>query len=97
MNILSELGFNEDTINKIIEQNGEAILTDLDNNSKLVKTNYMLLKTINITCLEELFIYEIDIFLMNTELLTEKIKNTNNIEEFINKVNEDFFNIETII
>ena len=97
MNILSELGFNEDTINKIIEQNGKAILTDLDNNSKLVKTNYMLLKTINITCLEELFIYEIDIFLMNTELLTEKIKNTNNIEEFINKVNEDFFNIETII
>ena len=97
MNILSELGFNEDTIKKIIEQNGEAILTDLDNNSKLVKTNYMLLKTINITCLEELFIYEIDIFLMNTELLTEKIKNTNNIEEFINKVNEDFFNIETII
>lgn len=96
MNILKQLGFDDNTINAVIEQNGEAILTDLDSNSDLIKDNYILLRNINIECIKELFIYEVDIFLMNNDILKSKLTSMQNINDFVDSVNEDFFNIEVL-
>lgn len=96
MNILKQLGFDDILINEVIKQNSEAILTDLDNNSKLVKDNVMLLRSVNIVCIEELFIYEVDIFLTDTNKLKKKLVNMSDLNDFVSSVNEDFFNIEVL-
>ncbi len=97
MKFLNELNLDEIIINDIIEHNGDAITTDLDSNYHNVKTNYELLKYLGIKCFEQLLIYEIDIFLIDTDVLKNSLEKINNIKDFIDNVNEDFFYIENLI
>lgn len=97
MNFLKEIGIDDNTIEKIIEQNGAAVITNLEANYDNASKIYKILKKININCIDELLIYEIDLFFIDYDILIKNINNLPNLRQFVDSVNDDFFVIEEII
>ncbi len=97
MDFLNEIGIENSIIEEIIKYNGEAILLDLDSYYENVKSNYLILKEMGITCINELLIYKLDIFFVDTETLKNSLRKINNLETFVLKVNNDFYNIDELL
>ena len=97
MDFLNEIGIENSIIEEIIKYNGEAILLDLDSYYENVKSNYLILKEMGITCINELLIYKLDIFFVDTEILKNSLRKINNLETFVLKVNNDFYNIDELL
>lgn len=97
MDFLNEIGIENSIIEEIIKYNGEAILLDLDSYYENVKSNYLILKEMGITCINELLIYKLDIFFVDTETLKNSLRKINNLENFVLKVNNDFYNIDELL
>jgi len=97
MNTLLNLNIDNDVIEEIISHNGESILTDIDGFNNNIRNNLMLLKELGINCINELLIYKMDIFFINYPGLKQKIINLKDVGKFVDKVNEDFFNIDEIM
>lgn len=97
MNTLLNLNIDNDVIEEIISHNGKSILTDIDGFNNNIRNNLMLLKELGINCINELLIYKMDIFFINYPDLKQKIVNLKDLGKFVDKVNEDFFNIDEIM
>lgn len=97
MDFLNEIGIENSIIEEIIKYNGEAILLDLDSYYENVRSNYLILKEMGITCINELLIYKLDIFFVDTETLKNSLRKINNLETFVLKVNNDFYNIDELL
>lgn len=97
MEFLNEIGIEEDIISEIINHNGEAVLLDIDSYCDNFKLNYEILKEIGITCINELLIYKLDVFFLDSEVLKQSLKDVSNLENFVHNVNTDFFSIDEIL
>lgn len=94
MNYLLELGINKNSLEKIINHNGEAIYFSIESNVENITNIINYLKSINIKNIDELLIYEIDFFLNNYEDIKNKI--TKYDIDKINNINNDCTYIENI-
>lgn len=94
MNYLLELGFNNETINKILEINGDAISLSFECNEANITNIINYLKYIGIKNIDKLLIYEVDFFLNDFEEIKRKIRYEN--YEIINSINEDYAYIENL-
>ena len=95
IDFLKEYEINDNIINNIKNNNSESTLFDLscnkDNCIKLI--NYM--KNIGIMNIDELLIYEIDIFFIDYDKLLNKITNYN-INEIVRLINTDYNNVDIL-
>lgn len=94
MNYLIDLGIKKDTIDKIIDINGDAITLSLESNEENITNIINYLKQIGIKNVEQLLIYEIDFFLQDIEEVKEKLKKED--YEKIFYINSDWYYIETL-
>lgn len=97
MNTLLNLNIDNDVIEEVISHNGGSILTDIDGFNNNVRNNLIFLKELGINCINELLIYKMDIFFINYTDLKQKVINLKDLGDFVDKVNEDFFNIDEIM
>ena len=84
-----------DTINKIKTINNESSIYDLSCNRDDCLKIINFLKQSGIINIDDLLIYEIDVFKLSYENFIKKIKNFN-IPLFIKVINEDYTSIEDI-
>ena len=97
MNNLLKIGISENLIDRMIDFNGAVKVTKLDkkaaNAFKIIAT----LKEIHITpsILESLLIYTIDLFFLDFDVFTSKIKE-NDILELSETINNDFESVNDI-
>lgn len=84
-----------DTINKMKEINNESSIYDLSCNKEDCLKIIKFLKESGIENLNDLLIYEIDIFKLSYSDFIKKIKNFN-IPIFMSIINEDYTSIEDI-
>lgn len=94
MNYLINLGISEETLNKIIEVNGNAIILSIECNEESITNIINYLKYIGIKNIEDLLIYEIDFFLNDFEEIKKKLRRENVMD--IYNINMDFTYIEKI-
>ena len=92
MNNLKELGINNNTIERIINNNSESIIFTIENNIENIREIINYMKQIGIYNIDELLVYEIDYFLLDINILKEKINN----QEIIDNINNDCTYIEKI-
>ncbi len=92
MNYLLDLGFNNETINKILEINGDAISLSFECNEENITNIINYLKKIGIKNIDQILIYEVDFFLNNFEEVKRKINNY----EIIDNINEDYAYVENL-
>lgn len=97
IDFLKEYGISENTINNIKENNSESTLFDLtcnkDNCIRIL--NYMRELGINISNVDNILIYRIDIFFLDFEEFVKKIAKCN-IPILINLINDNYNNIDII-
>lgn len=91
MEFIKELNIDENTLKKIIEQNGEAIIYTLETNKKDIKEIIDYIKKIGIKPINELLIYEFDFFLMDINKIKNKLNN-----ELIEDINNDYISVEEL-
>ena len=91
MEFLKELNINENTLNRIIEQNSESIIYTLETNKKSIKEIIDYLKKSGIKPINELLIYEFDFFLMNINTIKNKLN-----KEVIENINNDYISVEEL-
>lgn len=72
-----------------------ATLSNLELNWDIVSKNVKYLKSIGLTCIDELFLYSSLVFMLNPSDLENKIKRLDK-DVFTAEVNEDFFKIEQL-
>lgn len=72
-----------------------ATLSNLELNWDIVSRNVKYLKSIGLTCIDELLLYSSLVFMLNPKDLEDKIKRLDK-DTFIAEVNEDFFKIEQL-
>ncbi len=94
MNYLMNLGFSEEIINKIIKQNGDAIIPSFECNKDNIVNIINYLKYIGIRNIDQLLVYEVDLFLKDYEEIKKKIR----VEDFetIYNINNDWIYVENI-
>jgi len=92
MNYLLDLGFNNETINKILEINGDTISLSFECNEENITNIINYLKKIGIKNIDQILIYEVDFFLNNFEEVKRKINNY----EIIDNINEDYAYVENL-
>lgn len=91
MEFIKELNIDENTLKKIIEQNGEAIIYTLETNKKDIKEIIDYIKKIGVKPINELLIYEFDFFLMDIDSIKNKLNN-----ELIENINNDYICVEEL-
>lgn len=94
MNYLLELGINEKTIKNIIDHYGEAISLSIECNEENITNIIKYFYQIGIKNIDQLLIYEMDIFLTDFEKIKNKFDKVD--LETINNINDDFTYIEEI-
>lgn len=94
MKYLINLGISEETLNKIIEVNDEAIELSFECNEESITNIINYLKYIGIKNIEDLLIYEIDFFLNDFEEIKKKLRRENIMD--IYNINMDFTYIEKL-
>lgn len=72
-----------------------ATLSNLELNWDTVSQNIQYLKSIGLTCIDELLLYSSLVFMLNPSDLENKIKRLDK-DDFTAEVNEDFFKIEQL-
>ena len=72
-----------------------ATLSNLELNWDTVSQNIQYLKSIGLTCIDELLLYSSLVFMLNPSDLENKIKRLDK-DVFTAEVNEDFFKIEQL-
>lgn len=72
-----------------------ATLSNLELNWDTVSKNIQYLKSLGLTCIDELLLYSPLVFLLNHNDLENKIKRLDK-DAFTAEVNEDFFKIEQL-
>ena len=72
-----------------------ATLSNLELNWDTVSQNIKYLKSIGLTCIDELLLYSSLVFMLNPSDLENKIKRLDK-DDFTAEVNEDFFKIEQL-
>lgn len=72
-----------------------ATLSNLELNWDIVNKNVKYLKSIGLTCIDELLLYSSLVFMLNPSDLENKIKRLDR-DTFTAEVNEDFFKIEQL-
>ena len=72
-----------------------ATLSNLELNWDTVSKNIQYLKSLGLTCIDELLLYSSLVFLLNPNDLENKIKRLDK-DAFTTEVNEDFFKIEQL-
>ena len=72
-----------------------ATLSNLELNWDTVSQNIQYLKSLGLTCIDELLLYSSLIFMLNPSDLENKIKRLDR-DTFTAEVNEDFFKIEQL-
>lgn len=72
-----------------------ATLSNLELNWDIVNKNVKYLKSIGLTCIDELLLYSSLVFMLNSSDLENKIKRLDK-DVFTAEVNEDFFKIEQL-
>ena len=95
MKYLTNLGIKEETLDKIIKQNGDAIELSIECNEENITNIILFLKKIGIQNIDYLLIYEFDIFLTDFEIIKSKLMECSN--EIIDTINNDFTFIEEIL
>lgn len=93
---LETIGFKKDFINKMIEILGYDTTLNLSANYDLVKQNIDLMKNYNILNIEEIILYNPDIFFIKTPELLNKISKMN-LTMYSKLVSEDFTTIDEIL
>lgn len=95
IDFLRNIDISTETIDKIEKQNNDSILYDLScNEEDCIKIiNYF--KNLGINNIDELLIYEIDIFKLSFEDIVKKFSNFN-IPAFVKIINDDFVSIKHI-
>ena len=91
MEFIKELNIDENTLKKIIGQNGEAIIYTLETNKEDIKEIIDYIKKIGIKPINELLIYEFDFFLMDINKIKNKLNN-----ELIEDINNDYICVEEL-
>lgn len=91
MEFIKELNIDENTLNRIIEQNSESIIYTLETNKEKIKEIIDYLKKIEIKPINELLIYEFDFFLMDINTIKNKLN-----KEIIENINDDYIYIEEL-
>lgn len=95
IDFLKKVGISEKTINEIYEQNEESVLYNLfciqDECVKII--SYF--KELGITNIDELLLYEINLFYLDFEDIVKKFSKFN-IPAFVDLINNDFTAIENI-
>ena len=94
MNYLINLGISEETLNKIIEINDEAIILSIECNEENITNIINYLRYIGIKNIEDLLIYEIDFFLNDFEEIKKKLRRENAID--IYNINTNYTYIEKL-
>lgn len=94
MNYLMNLGIDKETIDEIIEKNGNAIIPSFEYNEEKITNIINYLKYVGIKNIRELLIYEVDLFLRDFDKIKRKIR----VEDFetIYNINGDYTYIEEI-
>lgn len=95
LDYLKDVNISDTTIEKIKKENNEGSIYDLYCNKIVVIDIINYLREIGINCIDELLIYQVDIFYLSLDELKEMI-NKRDISEFVRKVNEDFLNISVL-
>lgn len=72
-----------------------ATLSNLELNWDTVSQNIQYLKSLGLTCIDELLLYSSLVFMLNPKDLENKIKRLDK-DTFTAEVNEDFFKIEQL-
>ncbi len=72
-----------------------ATLSNLELNWDTVSQNIQYLKSLGLTCIDELLLYSSLVFMLNPSDLENKIKRLDR-DTFTAEVNEDFFKIEQL-
>lgn len=72
-----------------------ATLSNLELNWDTVSQNIQYLKSLGLTCIDELLLYSSLVFMLNPSDLENKIKRLDK-DDFTAEVNEDFFKIEKL-
>ena len=72
-----------------------ATLSNLELNWDTVSQNIQYLKSLGLTCIDELLLYSSLVFMLNPSDLENKIKRLDK-DTFTAEVNEDFFKIEQL-
>lgn len=91
MEFIKELNIDENTLNRIIEQNSESIIYTLETNKEDIKEIIDYLKKIGIKPINELLIYEFDFFLMDINTIKNKLN-----KEVIEDINNDYISVEEL-
>lgn len=91
---MNHLNIDDNTIDKIIQMNGEGILFSLEQNIENIKEIIIYLEEIGIKPINELLIHEIDFFLKDPKEVKELLKKDN--IELINNINDDYICIEEL-
>lgn len=91
MEFIKELNIDENTLNRIIEQNSESIIYTIETNKESIKEIIDYLKKIGIKPINELLIYEFDFFLMDINSIKNKLNN-----EVIENINNDYIYVEDL-
>ena len=85
MDFLYEFGISDDTINSIIEHNGEGIVLSFLSNKDSICEIIRYFKSIGIIDISSLLIYKVDLFLEDIEVIKKKIT-----WDFVGAINNDF-------
>ena len=95
IDFLNDIGITFDTIKKIEKFNNNSSLFEIANNKEECIKIIDYLKELGITCIDELLIYEIDLFKKDLDYIIKKISKFN-IPVFVNIVNDEYIAIENI-
>ena len=95
IDFLKDINIDSDIINKIVNNNNDSSLFEIVNNQEECIKIIEYLRKIGITCINELLIYEIDLFKKDLDYIIKKISKFN-IPVFVNIVNDEYTAIENI-
>ena len=91
---LTNLGVSSYVYEELISTD-PATVSNLELNWDIVSKNIKYLKSLGLTCIDELLLYSSLVFMLNPKDLENKIKRLDK-DTFTAEVNEDFFKIEKL-
>ena len=89
MDYLIELGIDSSTIDEIIENNGSGIVLSFENNRENIINIINYFNDIGIFNIDELLIYETDVFLESFDSIKKRIT-----KDLVNYINDDYIFVE---
>lgn len=95
MKFLEENGINKETIKKIIENNDETLIDNMESEIENIIQNLKYFKEVGIQRIENLIVERLDLFFIPNEKIKENF-NKFNKQVLAKFINQDFANIELI-